>query len=767
MNTFRPFAASLLAAVLLPFLAGCGGNRPSGEWTTLDLIRALTNTAALARLDAPRAELHSSWDRTGGNDDFSHFPEDASAPEGWNLLADLEGPGYVSRFWSTGIPPEQVKLRFCFDGEKKPRLETTLLDYCAANAQVPYPVASGYTNLCHHNFAPVPYAKRLRIYTDAPREPGGKFYYQVNAAKLPAGARIASFAGRYSPEEEAALREVAAAWTETGRVPVGAPGAEPDGAVAVHLGNLESRTVLEKAGMGVVRELRVAFPDGFLDGPDAPDVLRGLVLSFTWDGASFPSAKAPLGDLCGVQGRLVRYRSVCWEIAGDSFFVRFPMPFRNGMKLEIRNQSGTPLDFRVSAQIDPLGAWDPALGYFHATWQRSGPQPGTRHPVASAKGRGRLAACVLGAYAADPRMGYWILESDESIRRDRETAPGWQGTGLEDYFNCGWYYPFAAAYPLFGVTFKIPFKTSQYRIHLPDAVTFGESLDMWFERGPGNSTPGWMESMAVYYLDSLQRSGSRIPATGIPPVPQPIDGWTFQHELWTAERFGDTGRQAGLLRRRLRQLATVPEQDATVRRETGLAELRLAALAGDVAALAAKCRETMEKSDDAAVRAAAEQLLHREEGGYLLHVFTTARHDIFLDGERIAGTPEGEAACFNFALPGMAPGRHVLAFREYGKPHPCTIAFAVSGPDGYLAAGRPGVCRRTYNLKGTDWAAPDFDDSGWEPAPPDCKGPPDDNDVAIPPDAFPCVYTAMRPIGFQPETFRNGTAHTRFAFDIP
>ena len=88
-------------AVLWVAAAGCG-ERPAGEAVTVALLaERLADPLELARLDRPGTEMHSSYDRTGGNNDYGTFLRDSQTP-GWKVLADLKGPGYVSRVWFTG-----------------------------------------------------------------------------------------------------------------------------------------------------------------------------------------------------------------------------------------------------------------------------------------------------------------------------------------------------------------------------------------------------------------------------------------------------------------------------------------------------------------------------------------------------------------------------------------------------------------------------------------------------------------------------------------
>ena len=113
----------MAAALAAGGLAGCGGRPAGGPVTVASLAERLADPLELARLDAPDSRMHTSRDPTGGNDDFGHFLR-AGAEPGWQVLVDLKGPGYVSRFWFTGAKDGWPhRFRFYFDGEKTPRVE--------------------------------------------------------------------------------------------------------------------------------------------------------------------------------------------------------------------------------------------------------------------------------------------------------------------------------------------------------------------------------------------------------------------------------------------------------------------------------------------------------------------------------------------------------------------------------------------------------------------------------------------------------------------
>jgi len=155
------------------------------------------------------------------------------------------------------------------------------------------------------------------------------------------------------------------------------------------------------------------------------------------------------------------------------------------------------------------------------------------HTILKTGGRGRYAGCILSVVSAD--RSFWALESDESMFIDGKKT--WQGTGLEDYFNAGWYYGNVFARPLHGLPIKAPFRTVQYRLHLTEPVLFDRNFELQFERGPDQASHAAYESVVFYYLEKPQMSGGRVENRAAPV--DTLQPYTLMTDLWNFERFGD------------------------------------------------------------------------------------------------------------------------------------------------------------------------------------------------------------------------------------
>ena len=705
-------------AGLMMAAAGCAP-RPAGEPVTVAaLAERLADPLWLARLDQPDTRMHTSYDRTGGNDDYGTFLRDSKEP-GWKVLVDLKGPGFVSRVWFTGAKEGfPHRFRFYFDGEETPRLEGDVKELFGGKfAPFLAPLAE-YNNYCWYSFVPLPYAKSLRI--ECERGPtGAKPYFQISESALPRGTPVETFAWPLPERDVAALEKTRAVWAEN-RLPAAGEKTEFDLA--------DWNDVATIPGPGTIRRLEFE-PDWSKIPEESRDaVLRDWMVSIRWDGATNESVKVPLGDLCGVPWRRVRAQSLYFGMEGNALFCAFPMPFAQSaeIRLEAGRVAAPPVKIRAWVAPRPDAATD-ALGYFHANWRRTTPTDvGRPHPILRVQGKGKFVGCLLSVVTLDG--SYWALEGDESIRKDGEKTPGWLGTGLEDYFNGGWYYQNVMAGPTHGLFVKEPFRAVQYRVHAMDPSRFAQSLDMEFERGPDHASRAYFESVGWAYLDRPQTADTprlRPEHRGAPGDPR-LDPMVLMTALWNHERFGDwQGERDELAARLRRHGAALP---APARR---MLEFRLALLDEKLGGPDPLPKYLADPEEDVAMAAKMIQR-QRTERGVLAVFYANMPAKLFLDGREVLQSSHPErptAAAFE-----LAPGPHVLAIQTPPQRYPDWVQLALRGKDWF--AGTDTTWKFAFNPTG-DWAAADYDDSAWPPlAGPGVKGPPEEPFVWVEPDPF-------------------------------
>ena len=715
--------------LLCALLVGCGGSGsdPNGlSWS--DLLGNLTNSETIARLDSPAGSVITSFDPTGGNDDFNHFLR--KGPAGWVVLADLEGPGYVSRFWTTGARDGKHRVRFYFDGEREPRLDLTLDELTGGRDPFRPPLAA-FENYGWFSFIPMPYAKRLVIMLQEGTRSegsGSRLFYQVNYCNLPKGTRVKSFTGEVTPAEADKLAGVVENWKKGGMA------MPPAGCVSssetITLAPGAQQALSDLSGPAILRELTVT-PD-FAKLPTAVDregILRDVILRITWDGASSPSVAVPLGDFFGSFWRRTRYESMYFGLTNNTFVCRFPMPFEKSARISFENQGRQPVDLAVNVSRQALPAWDANWAYFHSSWSRSTAQDvGKPHAILRTTGKGRYVGCILSVVSLD--RSWWILEGDELMYRDGETTPGWHGTGLEDYFNGAWYYQNVIARPLYGLTMKTFFRIIQYRLHLLDPVAYNTSFNMVFERGPDHASHGFMESVAYYYQDkpgaAMYTLGS---AADREPPRDPLAEATIMTELANHERFGDYQGARDYIDLFLETHKEFPFAPVLRLRQIAYDER----MNGFDATRAAYGRFMATETNAAALEQAKMLMwFHESPSNALFSLYSNMRSRAFLDGRELCGVEKPD----RMAVVGLTvgPGKHGIALQAGWQSYPSWVQGSLRTHGGGVNSDP--AWKYAFNPEGP-WSSADYDDSAWPPMGKlGTKGPPEEPYIWVEPNAF-------------------------------
>lgn len=737
----KTLSAIRMVSWIICLVLVAGGSTGCREWTTkrviawAELVNQLGDFDRMARLDVPSSSLISSHDPTGGNSDYNNFLRKSHTP-GWVVLADLEGPGYVSRLWFTSSKPDQP-LRLYFDGEKQPRLDITFNEFCGTREPFLSPLA-GKENVCWYSFVPIPYHKRLVIETtEGGDQPGGwpRWFYQVNYATLPAGQTVESFQTKRSAEDIAVLQKVRYRW-QAFPMERQLPGRRCTVETNVLLGAGMSVDLFDLAGPALLRSLSIRPDFGAIKSSAIAreNILRDMVLRIRWNASPAISVETPLGDFFGSCWQRSRYQCLFFGLTNDTFISRWPMPFEKSAKITLENQGTQTVALQASAGFDPLEKWNSAWGYFHSGWYRTGPEDiGRPHPILRVKGRGKYAGCLLTVTSAD--HSYWILEGDESIRKDNEEIPAWLGTGLEDYFNGGWYYRNVQTFPLHGVPFKAQFRTVQYSLHLTNPTLFQSSLDMVFERGPNHASQGWMESVAFYYMAQPSQAYARLgtPAQRRPP-PDNLSRATLMTEIWNYERLRDFKGANEYIDRYLENYPNFPFADVLRLRQTAYAER----VEGFEAVRPAY--EQFASSTNELARQYANTLLwfHQSPSNALVAGFANARTKLFLDNKIIGESGDPERIMVGGVQVG--PGRHVLAMEllQY-KPYPNWAQMILRTHQGDIFTTPD--WKIAFN-PAPGWLNPDYDDRSWQSVGGVTKGPPEEPYIWVTPDPIVDIVKA-------------------------
>ena len=519
----------------LAFLAGLSGcSDRSGEAVDLSTGLKQLQMTGPAPSPARTSGMVSSFDRMGGNVDWADL-KGCWIGEDRYVLADLKGPGCVKRIWMTNVAADE--WLFYFDGESEPRIRRAEKELFSSEraGRLPFlpPLAD---TLCGgaYSYIPLPYAKSLRIVVRiSKKHPDPRPYFHVNYETYPAGTPIRTYPKVLSDAEIQAVESARVSWGRTGQDMAEVAGRLALKTEAIPAGGTVAMTPAVQAG--TLNVLAVRLDEGAVtNAVERARLLRQLVLRCYWDGAPAPSVDVPLGDFfCnGLHQR--RFASLPMANVEGTFICRFPMSFRKGARIEIRNDGARAVGIQWAADI---AEGDPGQAlYFHSAWNQA-INAGSPLRVMRTTGKGSFMGCYLIALGMDG--GWNILEGDEFFLRDGAVSPVHHGTGLEDYFNAGWYYYGLFERPLHGLLEKAVMRTSQYRFQIPDPVTFDKSLQMQFEFGDGNRAKGYMSAASYWYQDKPGPAGSVIPSLNqrYPSVDQ-VGAAASMCEVFELERAG-------------------------------------------------------------------------------------------------------------------------------------------------------------------------------------------------------------------------------------
>jgi hypothetical protein len=512
-----------LAALLA---AACGGGRPAV--TTGTLFEEMSDLWALTRSPDPdfRTVQYSSFDRRSrvpaGPDWFANADGFGEEPEpgfekvlvppegdrpGEYLMADVPGPGAVVRLWTAAISG-RVRVyvddlrRPLYDGEAEPFFRR------------PYDIFPGLAGLDAERFrstvyqrdasyAPIPFAKRLRIVWTGRTEE--IHFYHIQVRRYAAGTAVASF----KPDDLVAYKGTIDRATRALAGPdEGAPAAAagPVRAIDVALAPGETRTVLELEGPGAVGRLWLR-----LEADDRDAALRQTVLRVACDGSPRGQVEAPVGDFFGAAPGVNPYESLPFSVRADGTMVcRFVMPFEKSLRILFENFGGQAV--RLIGEAVPADlAWDERTMHFRAGWRVDHDLVASGTDVRDlsfllARGRGAYvgsASILLNPAVVPSSWGNWWGEGDEKVFVDDDKVPSIFGTGSEDYYNYSWSAPDIFAFPYCGQPRNDgPGNrgfVANVRWHILDRIPFAASIGFFMELNSHERTPGLSYARTAYY----------------------------------------------------------------------------------------------------------------------------------------------------------------------------------------------------------------------------------------------------------------------------
>jgi hypothetical protein len=483
----------------------------------------------------------STIDVTGGNigDGFDGTFSSQYMDNGRYVFLDTRGPACIQLFWSSRY--NVFTRQTTFDGDlaietqRSGKRETHRIPFgdLFSEKRAPFlePLVrseqKGYGSA--RSFIPICSEDGLKISTD---QGGPYLFYQILYHRSAPGTPVKAFT------LDMDVRPALERWNAVGR-PLDQRPSKP-ATRAVSLPAHTTVPVWESAEAGTVTAIYLKL------GKMTPEALRYARIKAYWDGEVTPSVNSPLGPFFGTgywpvpdpPGTPPRYghtaaqpqevaalgkgsvelgrietRSLPVGATKEGFYNFFPMPFFKSARIELANESDTPVpDVQVTVHT-VAGAPPPSSAYFHAQWREENPAlPHHDYTVLETRGHGHYvgAVLVISSVQYDPtkreEVQRWNLEGDSRFYIDDNRTFATASTGTEDYYMGGWYDVWfmdkvltlpANGYPVHDIDSQD--HSVMYRFHLTDFVPYYRSFRFAMEHGPEGELPAHHSGTAFFY----------------------------------------------------------------------------------------------------------------------------------------------------------------------------------------------------------------------------------------------------------------------------
>lgn len=235
--------------------------------------------------------------------------------------------------------------------------------------------------------------------------------------------------------------------------------------------------------------------------------LRGTVIEMYWDGMDRPAVSAPIGDFfCHGIGRMSIVKNALFSSPeGRSFNCFIPMPFRNGMKVVVKNRSGQQIKhFYYDIDYTLGDCFDENTMYFHCFFNRENPTTERKdfELLPHIKGRGRYLGVNLGIRCnTEKYFTTWWGEGEVKVYLDGdEKYPTLCGTGVEDYVATAWgqdyYYDLYHGSQIYD---KEKMEIACYRFHIPDPIYFHNDIRVTVQQIGGIDTDDELNKAKFFF----------------------------------------------------------------------------------------------------------------------------------------------------------------------------------------------------------------------------------------------------------------------------
>jgi len=452
----------------------------------------------------------SSYDRTGGNDDgfrgtYSQLYVDDN---GEHVIFEEDGPGCVYNLWFTGSGRSLHwgRIRFYFDAEKTPRIESDAAEFFSGLGRpFVFPLVT-HSFISSGGFscsAPIPFARHLKITTEKTAGFYNIYYQLYKNVSL----------GSWTPQHD--YSRLIDLFERCGSDPK--PIAQDAQTVSKNLsippatrGSQAETELFSLNHGGTIRHIKL----NPLYAPDAYS-LNHIFLRIFYDGRKEPGVDVPIGPFFGSGLGEADVRSLFVGMSSSgAYYCYLPVPFKKAVRITLMNrsfESGGEFFCEVSyTKAFPKAHEGAAVGYFGAKYNKAWPIVSRDDYILfDHQGRGAIVGEVMTVEPVKPDRKRW-WEGDMRIYIDGEEKPRFHGTGHEDEYQGGWstfWLTNPYSLPLFGepkteglidVFGQVNGSTTVYRFW-PGKIHFHKSIKISTEHGNHNDTPANYSSLVYYY----------------------------------------------------------------------------------------------------------------------------------------------------------------------------------------------------------------------------------------------------------------------------
>jgi hypothetical protein len=475
-----------------------------------------------------RAYMRSTYDRRGGNEgaDASHFLYQLA--EDRNVALDVQGPGilYFTRYnhWH-GSP-----WHYDVDGLDHIVQETSTADPLHPKAGsvflpeplFPSPLTATWstTQGADLSWVPIPFEKSFRLAYSRTHYGTGYFIYHQFVPGTRLSQPIESWNERSVPDP-AVLDLLARAGSDLLET--------PNSREAAQFQTRSSELSVKSSETRLLTQLT-----------NAPSMLRSLQFSVSkeqalafgkcrlrifWDGLPTASVDAPValffgaGTLYNRDNReyLVKAFPVNIRFTPDKVILAcyFPMPFFHSARIELLNETETPVALQWSVRFAPFKGTQDEVGYFHATYRdHANSEPGrdlVLLDTQESEGGGDWSGQFVGiSFIFSDGAVLNTLEGDPRFFFDDSQTPQAYGTGTEEWAGGGDYWGGRnmtlafAGHPTGARSTKEALCDedkieSAYRFLLADLMPFGKRARIQLEHGGQDESTEHYQTVAYWY----------------------------------------------------------------------------------------------------------------------------------------------------------------------------------------------------------------------------------------------------------------------------